>query len=256
MGKYTKATAGHRLDISAEAYNAFLDSVTAQNAFGSEAKTEKQQFAITGINKSGIDLPAYGIVGIDGLLFEPDGETFPPNFFSRPTLKLVKPNQETHEKRFGVTQQSIGSDKAGPVLLLGLTPVRVQRDGTDDFSEAGFNDSVESLSSNNSGIPILWHEKTNRSGNWCWAFALLGGGGGGGGEYCWGKVVVGGRDEYIRVQVAMVDKTANTLKFPRPYKYIDVRHDPLFPISGVAPLGAVVRCVQIDSVWYFDKINY
>jgi hypothetical protein len=123
-----KVQAGQPLAIPASAYNAFIDAAidfrqrTAH--IGQGAQPAFQQATIILVrNDSGSDRQRFEILGVDAPVIDPSYNE--EEFKNRMALACVSPVVDTHEGRFVVLAEPVGSGKIGRAFAAGVCAVKI-----------------------------------------------------------------------------------------------------------------------------------
>ena len=132
-------------------------------------------------NKTGSNLEAFTILGIDGVTYAPTGDTsYPAQFKERVTVDGVAPVAGTHEGLLVVAAEPIpaGDAAIGDGWTLGICVCQVYADSLtpDSCSRADLTDGVtDYLTVSELGeVEILWRDTSAGSGQQ-WAYVKLGG---------------------------------------------------------------------------------
>lgn len=187
-------SAGQPFRPSARFHNATADVI---NAFSAGALSLPGPARPKGLlpgeilirNDSGLDVPRFGILGLDGMLIEPGDEPADDEETSAETRKFLEsgwamkgvlPVITIDSGRFAVAQEPIKSEKIGRALIHGTTPVRVlnsqalRKYGYADIDPGGGAAALLRLRSGPSGAPILWEQHTADPAEPHWALIMLG----------------------------------------------------------------------------------
>lgn len=162
---FKKVRPGERLRIPASAYNAFVDAARAHRTGGNigtiDARPSMQQTGIVAIrNDSGSSIPRFGVLGVDGPLFQP-GDSL--EAFQR-GIALVgsTPDAALHVGRFVVTLEPIAAGALGAACAAGVCLVQLivlQDDGRERLYAEIINGVTAGLLAGDRGAAaILWKE--------------------------------------------------------------------------------------------------
>ncbi|MCI0333703.1 MAG: hypothetical protein L0228_10835 [Planctomycetes bacterium] len=175
-----KVQAGERLNIPAEAYNAFIDAARAtrgQQALGANADAFSRQTTLAKVrNLTGANRERFSIVGLSQPIVPPaDNEA---EFLRQTTFDGVMP-ASGYEHRFGVLLEPLGVNKIGLAAVAGVVPVKVHFTADDHKYAVIKNGDATRLKSAASGEAlILWHEdfpeSTEPPNITLWALVFLG----------------------------------------------------------------------------------
>lgn len=175
-----KVQPGERLNIPAEAYNAFIDAARAtrgQQALGSEADAFSRQTPLAKVrNLTGANRERFSVVGLSQPIIPPADNLA--EFLRQTTFDGVMPSSG-YEHRFGILLEPLAANKIGLAALAGVVPVRVHFTSDDHKYAVIKNGDATRLKSAPSGeARILWHEdfpeSTEPPNVTLWALVLLG----------------------------------------------------------------------------------
>ncbi len=125
-----KIQPGRRLEITAEAYNAFIDAALAvreHKQFGSDASPFFRQSGVIKVkNASGSDQAHFAVLGLTTPIILP-GDNLD-EFKRQVTFQGVVPVQNDHVGRFAVLLEPIAADKIGLAVIAGVPPARLHVD--------------------------------------------------------------------------------------------------------------------------------
>ncbi|HXG09467.1 MAG TPA: hypothetical protein VNK04_06730 [Gemmataceae bacterium] len=125
---FKKVQPGQRLEITAEAYNAFLDAARAvreHKVFGTEASQFFRQSGIVKVrNASGADQGRFAVLGLTKPIILPTNNL--DEFKRQVTFEGVVPVKYVHHGRFAVLLEPIAASKIGLAVVAGVVPVRLQ----------------------------------------------------------------------------------------------------------------------------------
>lgn len=125
---FRRVKSGEDLEISARAWNAFLESAAAVRGHlhdsSQDVATEFLQGDILKVkNTTDTDAPRFGVLGITGVVFNESDNAR--EFQNRPTLKGVSPSATTHGGRFAVLLDPIPAGKVGRAYVDGVCVVKL-----------------------------------------------------------------------------------------------------------------------------------
>jgi len=152
-----KVIPGEPVEIQAESFNCMLDAAAAHKAALSgnsvkkipEAKTE----TILVRNDSGGDVLTYGILGIDGVVFDVDDNA--DEFYNNPCLKGVTPVEADHATKFVICQEPIADGKIGRCRIVGMSIALVDIQTSGDET-CGAKTSTANLESGSGSCQIIY----------------------------------------------------------------------------------------------------
>ncbi|MCB9838196.1 MAG: hypothetical protein H6813_02560 [Phycisphaeraceae bacterium] len=162
---YKKVRPGERLRIPASAYNAFVDAARAhqtgqKNAIRDTPRSTLQAGVVAIRNDSGSAVPRFGVLGVDGSLFQPSDSL--EAFQRRIALIGSTPNEAIHVGRFVVTLEPIAAGALGAACAAGLCLVQLivlQDDGRDrPYAEIINGVTAGLLAGDRGAASILWKE--------------------------------------------------------------------------------------------------
>lgn len=161
-----KVQPGQRLDIPAEAYNAFIDSIRASRghqSLGSEFPRGNSALHIVHAkNVSGGNIQRFGITRLDGVLAEPEIDL---ELFKNTPLVLKAISPDSHFP-FAVAVEPIADGAIGRVLIVGVVQVQVELvHPTHRFARPFAGDKTK-LRSDSYGAPILYRPDEDGTA-WC-----------------------------------------------------------------------------------------
>ena len=160
---FKKVQAGQKLDVPAEAWNAFLDAARAERSRRHNvAQDAGEEFRQTGIvkvrNDTGANQPRYAVLALRDPIITPEYNE--QEFKHRVTFVGEKPAAPVKCERFAVLLEPLRAGKIGCGVVAGVTPVRVDvvRE-TDRFAEL-VEDVTAHLRSSAFGLSrVLWKEE-------------------------------------------------------------------------------------------------
>ena len=143
----TKVSAGQKLRIPAEAYNAFVDAAEAFKAQSHQQQVDRNGVPLpSGValvrNDSGTDQDRFAILGLDVPLIAPSDNLA--SFLEHLTFSGVSPDDKLHANRFCVLQEPIAAGAIGRAMAVGVTPIRLDVQ-TDTDEMAGVVSGVRGL---------------------------------------------------------------------------------------------------------------
>jgi hypothetical protein len=172
---FKKVQPGQRLEIPAEAYNAFIDAALAvrdHKQFGTDASPFFRQSGVVKVkNTSGADQARFAILGLASPIIQPSDN--PDEFKRQVTFQGVVPIQNDHAGRFAVLLEPLPAGKIGLAVIAGVVPVRLMVDPAQLYGHAEIIDgSAQALRNVPHGSArVLWVEET--SSTECWAIVRL-----------------------------------------------------------------------------------
>ena len=163
-GDLRKVRTGDPLRIPARAYNAFVDAAHVARRIDSDtgagpALRGPNEHLVLVRNESGVDLPRFGILGIDRPIIEP-GEDGNPDEFKRRAAVIGASITTTDEYlgRFVVAREPIAAGRIGWSVIRGVTPA-VLNVIDEEHSHADTFPDEQSLRTGFTGAArILWKE--------------------------------------------------------------------------------------------------
>ena len=167
---------GDPLRIPAAAYNQFID---VAKAFGDGQLTGRPsgrrgasggRDVVRVRNDRTTAVGRYGVLGIDGVVFDPGDAASVAGFLDSVVLTGVAPTEPAHESRFCVTLEPIAPGACGLAVVAGAVQVQVAKQ-TDDDAAAHASDYTDRLIGGSGPAQILW----SQPGTGCkWAVVRLG----------------------------------------------------------------------------------
>lgn len=160
-----KVHAGQTLRIPATAYNAFVDAAVAHRQRERDARRDplrefRQAGIITIKNDTASTVPRFGVLGVDGPLFEPGAAL--DAFQRRVALIGSTPSAATHMGRFVITIEPIAAGALGQACAAGVCPVQLvvfQDNGREHLYADIINGATSGLLAGDRGAAaILWKE--------------------------------------------------------------------------------------------------
>ena len=125
---FKKVQPGQRLEVTAEAFNAFLDAARAvreHKVFGTEASQFFRQSGIVKVkNASGADRGRFAVLGLTEPIILPADKLV--EFKRQVTFEGIVPVKNVHKGKFAVLLEPIATGKIGLAVIAGVVPVRLQ----------------------------------------------------------------------------------------------------------------------------------
>ena len=179
-----KVRTGDPLRIPAATFNTFIDAARDfQQRQRNTVQLPQVSSASEGIvlvkNNSGADCPRFGILGVDGVLYDPVSN--PERFKNSTAVVGVTPVETNHKGKFVVLLEPLKDGGIGRARISGTTCVQLNV-----LSEGHTHADVEEgqsaqLKSDVSGSAVILWKETGTGTKW--ALVKLGGGAGGGGAF-------------------------------------------------------------------------
>lgn len=164
---------GQRVKFSARRENEVNATVEAVRRMkeGGSSPLDYSKAGVTLLvkNASGADVSRLGILGIDGVVFEPD-DANDDRFKNQQVLSGVSPTEADHTGKFVICIDAIANGKIGRGLLMGVTAVLIAfpDEASDDYATADVYDSTPTgaLKAINGGgaAQILWRPEAAHTG--------------------------------------------------------------------------------------------
>jgi hypothetical protein len=161
-----KVQSGQKLQIPAQAYNAFIDAVvdyrrrTAHIGQKSEPTTRQASIVLV-CNDSGSNQNRLAVLGIDTPIIDPT--TNDNEFKNRVALSCVTPAADTHEGKFVILAEPIATGKIGRAYAAGVCPVQiiVLDEDAEAYQFADIFDgyALGLFADPNASASILWKEE-------------------------------------------------------------------------------------------------
>lgn len=164
-----KVTVGESVfdNLRASTWNAFIDAANHSHrhrdvAPGKQASPNPTPNCTVIVkNDSGADVPRFGVLGIDGPIFEPTGNAW--GFTREPMLSGIEP-AAGHRGAFLVAQEPIKDGMVGWAAIAGLTIARVDEVGSDfDRADVLAGDSEQLAITPNGTAQVLWTTSVDAS---------------------------------------------------------------------------------------------
>ena len=164
-----KVQAGERLEITAEAWNAFLDAVRwvrqQQHSRDQEAGAEFRQTGIVKVrNQSGADRERFDILGVADPIIQPADNA--QEFKNRVALEGVVPTME-HRGRFLILLEPLKAGAIGRGIIAGVTLARLLvTSQLYEFAQVipGNTHALENVPAGSARV--LWIESSGSSERW------------------------------------------------------------------------------------------
>jgi hypothetical protein len=160
--RFKKVQAGQSLEVSATAWNAFIDAAQkAKNAQHDELSDGSAQFRQADIikirNDSGADLPRFSVLGLDAPIFAPAVSLRA--FQDQVALKGVIPTEEDHFGRFAILLEPAGSGRIARAWASGVCQARVNVEDEDhSCADVTDGDPTKLTSAKRGAAQMLWRE--------------------------------------------------------------------------------------------------
>lgn len=241
---FKKVVKGQPFRPAAAAWNGFIDAaafVKAQqvNRLGGEGSDVLPTGVVAIRNDSDEDRKRYEILGIDGVIFEPEDalEGFQRGF----AVKGVTPTED-HRGAFVVLLEPIATERIGRAMLAGLALVQVDVAHEALMFADVKPDEATKLEATACGCPIVWKEAGTGDK---WAIILVGPG--------WPCSVIAELEEVLE---AGDEGEADAKVFADDGESIvDTSHSIsvhgwLLPEDSTIPSGARIGAVRIGRRWY------
>jgi len=157
-----KVQSGQQLKIPAATFNAMVDAAVAHRESQRDtSRHSRQSFKQAGIalirNESNVEIPRFGILGIDGVIIEPASnlDEFQSNF----ALSGVVPKSPLHFGQFAISKTPLPPGEIGKAVFDGLSPARVEiTDACHQFAEVKDEEAGLLVSQPFGAARILWRE--------------------------------------------------------------------------------------------------
>jgi hypothetical protein len=167
---FKKVQPGQRLEVTAEAFNAFLDAARAvreHKIFGTEATQFFRQSGIVKLkNASGADRSRFAVLGLSEPIILPADNL--DEFKRQVTFEGTVPVKNVHKGKFAVLLEPIAAGKIGLAVIAGVAPVRLQVDPVQLYDCAEIIDgSTQALRNAPHGSArVLWVESSGSTERW------------------------------------------------------------------------------------------
>ena len=160
--RFKKVQAGQPLHVSAEVWNAFLDSVRERKGRNHDQLTEvldqfRQGDIVKLRNNSGQDCSRFNVLAINTPIITPAANER--EFKNRVSISGVRPMHPTHFSRFGILLDPVRHGKIGRAWISGVCPAFISvTDNCHLFADVKHNDSGSLESRPYGSAQILWRE--------------------------------------------------------------------------------------------------
>jgi hypothetical protein len=167
---FKKVQPGQRLEITADAFNAFLDAARAvreHKQFGTDASQFFRQSGIVKLkNASGADRSRFAVLGLSEPIILPADNL--DEFKRQVTFEGTVPVKNVHKGKFAVLLEPIAAGKIGLAVIAGVAPVRLQVDPVQLYDCAEIIDgSTQALRNAPHGSArVLWVESSGSTERW------------------------------------------------------------------------------------------
>lgn len=156
--------------------NEVVNALSPRGHNGQINRQDADQTVVPILNNSGVDVPPFGVLGIDSIVFDPS--TNYEAFVGRPTLMGVTPVVADHTGYFVVAREPIKFGDIGSASICGLFWAKVEITSLADLF-ADVKASVAELKTGPTGsAKIIWMEQTTGAGKWALLLSPAGGGSG------------------------------------------------------------------------------
>jgi hypothetical protein len=145
--------------IPAADYNAMIDMARNHYAGLGQSGPTPQHLPAEQVwvrNDSGEDVPRFGVLGIQGLVFDP--AEAPNQFADEVVLVGVEPTLSDHDGRFAVTVEPIPSGRLGRAKIDGTVQVKIDKQAEDDTTAGVADGHTTQLAGGGTGAQVLWAE--------------------------------------------------------------------------------------------------
>jgi hypothetical protein len=160
--RFKKAQAGQPLEVSATAWNAFIDAAQkTKNAQHDELSDAATQFRPADIiklrNESGIDLPRFSVLGISAPIFAPSVSLRA--FQDQVALTGVVPTESDHFGRFAILLDPVRNGHIARAWVSGACQARVNVEDDDHTcADVTDGDPTKLTSAKRGAAQLLWRE--------------------------------------------------------------------------------------------------
>lgn len=157
---FRKVTPGQPLRISARAWNRVLDTIKPNPGFMAISDgVQPAQNTVLIRNKSGHDVPRFGVLGISGVEIDPsvDDGKYEKQFAMRPVLTGVTP-AAAHRDKFVVMLEPVKDDAVALGAIGGIIPCKVElKGGNHKYAQAKVDDRTQLESTSKCGaVRLVW----------------------------------------------------------------------------------------------------
>lgn len=175
-----KASPGTPLRIPAQTWNGLmemLEDFRRQRGVGTGGSGPQRSNDIVLVrNDSDGDIPRFGILGIDSVIFEPTSESATQTFKNQITFTGVPPEVGKHDGQFIIAQEPATPGRIFRGLVAGVSVVLVKMENADDLFADIDDGETAHLKSGGTGVAqILWREEPEGDGDVVWAIVRFGG---------------------------------------------------------------------------------
>jgi hypothetical protein len=167
---FKKVQPGQRLQITAEAYNAFIDAALAvreHKQFGTEASPFFRQSGVVKVkNASGSDQARFAILGLDSPIIQPADNL--DEFKRQVTFRGVVPQSSDYVGRFAVLLEPLATGQIGLAVSAGVVPVRLAVSPNRLYNHAEIipENSTQLRNLPHGSARVLWIDDDNSSERW------------------------------------------------------------------------------------------
>jgi len=167
---FKKVQPGQRLEVTAEAFNAFLDAARAvreHKVFGTEALQFFRQSGIAKVkNVSGSDQARFAVLGLSEPIILPGANET--EFKRQVTFEGVVPSKSDHRGKFAVLLEPIADGKIGLAVVAGVVPVRLKVDPAHLYDRAEIidSDTGKLLNVPHGSARVLWIDAIGSEERW------------------------------------------------------------------------------------------
>lgn len=159
---FKKVQAGQPLDVSAQAWNAFLDNVRA-NKFKAHSRAvdplvELRQSGIVKVrNDSGRDCNRFSVLGIGSPIISPSDNLR--EFKNQVAVSGIEPNHPDHFGKFAILLEPLRIGKIGRAWVSGACPAYVYVEDTcHEFADVAEGEIAALISRPSGSAKILWRQ--------------------------------------------------------------------------------------------------
>lgn len=167
---YRRAQSGQPVQFSAAAWNACLDAAQAhKNGAANQLAGDSGQFRQADIvlvkNDSGEDVPRFGVLGIDGVIFTADDNLL--EFQARVAFTGVTPAEADHAGKFVICLDPIADGKIGRAWVSGVCAAKVNIASPAHRFADVLAGNVTTLRSCDSGTARIMYREGTSGDQWC-----------------------------------------------------------------------------------------